>query len=381
MINPKKAIIFIDKQKLVGVVVNCRNYKFSNTIEVGWDENTFEISLAKIIEKLKSKKVRILLNDVFSYVIRLKVPVGMNKAEERIFVSGEISEKIPEFLNDRDWDYKEINFNMTSRSGVEESVKDVLVFSPVKYLLDLLSKVVNKTGIEVEAVEPVEIAITRNSNPIIGLALKDDLNREDKEELNIYITRSKKEPELKEIIKSENSELQTDSVIVPNTESKPEVVPKKNHNLIILIILVVFALVSTLAGIYLFIFNNRNKLTETQIIQTSTPAQSPTSSPTPSEMQVDLSVYKVEVLNGTGVSGEAAYVAQLLQGAGFENVKTADASSKGNKKTQIEVKQEILSGIVDAIVGALSSEFDVATQSAVLKVSEFDIRIIVGSRK
>ena len=255
MINPKKAIIFIDKQKLVGVVVNCRNYKFSNTIEVGWDENTFEISLAKIIEKLKSKKVRILLNDVFSYVIRLKVPVGMNKAEERIFVSGEISEKIPEFLNDRDWDYKEINFNMTSKSGVEESVKDVLVFSPVKYLLDLLSKVVNKTGIEVEAVEPVEIAITRNSNPIIGLALKDDLNREDKEELNIYITRSKKEPELKEIIKSENSELQTDSEIVPNTESKPEVVPRKSHNLIILIILVVFTLVSALAGIYLFIFN------------------------------------------------------------------------------------------------------------------------------
>lgn len=182
-------VVFITKGKLVAAKVDERKLRINGSFELGWDNNTFDIAFSHIIEKLKTKKIRILLDDAYSYVLRVTVPTNLSDKEERIFVSQKIKEKIPEILLDRDWDYKEIQFNVSKNKDLDAGAveKEVIVFSPVKYLMDLLASAIKKVGIDVEAIESVELALTRNTNPIIGTFLKVDINGSDKDILNIPI--------------------------------------------------------------------------------------------------------------------------------------------------------------------------------------------------
>jgi len=383
-------VIYITKDKLIGARVKENKLLISDNFELGWDANTFDISLGQIIEKLKSKNVRILLDNSLSYTLRLTIPFDLSHVEERRLISDKIKEKIPEVLRDEDWDYKEIQFNFASKNeqtGGKE--KEVIVFSPVKHITELLRKAKVNLNFEIEAVEPVEIAQTRNANPVIGIALKDDIKGSDKDVLNISLEKGSDEGDFKEVMGGEKPAVQevkqnkTDDNKGEKIEVEDENKPgAKKVIFTAFLILVILTFVSVLGFfIYRDFFAKKDtaKFEPPQITPTETPQA--TNTPTPEEESIDLTQYKINVRNGSGIAGEAQSAVSLMAGIGFSQFETGNADSYGYLETEVSATEDFPQGLLEKITDVLDSEYNVSSGSAVLESSDFDVEVIVGARK
>jgi len=123
-----------------------------------------------------------------------------------------------------------------------------------------------------------------------------------------------------------------------------------------------------------------------QEITTETPTppteQEPEITPTPTpivEEEVDLSSYSLQVLNGTGIAGEAGRVAATLEAGGFVDVEAGNASSSNVEQTQVQMKEEVPSEVFDTIDEALSTRDVVIADEVLDEDSDFDVVITLGS--
>lgn len=98
------------------------------------------------------------------------------------------------------------------------------------------------------------------------------------------------------------------------------------------------------------------------------------------EEEVDLSVYKVQVLNGSGIGGEAAKAEALVVDAGFTNTTTGNADSYSYTTTEIQYKDSVdkraFSPLEEALDVYVVERTDVLPES-----NAYDIVIIVGQDK
>ncbi len=389
-----QTVIYLGKEKLIGAKVDERKPSVVESHELGWDSNTLDMSLSKLTEKLNTRKFRLLLDDRFSYVLRMTIPAGLSENEERILISNNISEKIPEMLSELDWDYKEIKFSYSPSAAADgRKDKDVLVFSPVKYVMELLIKAVDSLGLTIEAMEPVEIAVTRNSNPLIGLSMKEDISGKDHEVLNIPLIKGKKEDDFKNVIQKEipqNSAIGAGSVGIekPNAEI-PENGKKTGKPFLTFayVIIILITLIS-LSALGYFIYRDFFKRGDDYV---ESPNVAPTSYPSPTqtppgeedleEEEITLSGYNVMVKNGSGIKGEAQSAADLLIARGFERVETGNADSYEYTKTLVLIKEDIPGKLFGILAEILEDRYHVASESSLLTGSDYDIEVVVGGLK
>jgi hypothetical protein len=111
---------------------------------------------------------------------------------------------------------------------------------------------------------------------------------------------------------------------------------------------------------------------------TSTPEA--TSTPTPAE-EVKLDSLKVNILNGSGIPGEAGKVQALLEEGGFADFETGNAESYDYTITEVTLKEGVSSAAFDAVKEALEEYNVVKQEDALDQDSEFDVEIIVGTKK
>lgn len=94
---------------------------------------------------------------------------------------------------------------------------------------------------------------------------------------------------------------------------------------------------------------------------------------------IDLTQYKIQVLNGSGKAGEASIVEEILLAEGFADFTLANADNYDYQSTQISLKENIPSDIIDTIDRALNSEYQIDLETAELPAdSIYDVLIIVG---
>ncbi len=144
---------------------------------------------------------------------------------------------------------------------------------------------------------------------------------------------------------------------------------------------IIIMIVVVLLGILgYFIFKDRElvlspeELTPTPIEERATP----TSTPMPKPVNKD--EIKIEVLNGTGIGGQAAFLQGELEGLGYSDIEVGNADTQDNSETEVifersvadEVKEEITE-----ILEELYKDVDVTTSS----LDGFDIQIIAGLKK
>lgn len=113
---------------------------------------------------------------------------------------------------------------------------------------------------------------------------------------------------------------------------------------------------------------------------TPTPSAQETLTPTPSD-EVDLSEYKVSILNGSGIPGEAGKVETALKSQGFETIETANAESYDYTDSEVSLKKDIPEAVYEAVKEAMSGYKIVRQESDLAESSEFDVEIIVGTAK
>ncbi|MBI2268444.1 MAG: LytR C-terminal domain-containing protein [Candidatus Blackburnbacteria bacterium] len=103
--------------------------------------------------------------------------------------------------------------------------------------------------------------------------------------------------------------------------------------------------------------------------------------PTPEETgNIDFSEYSAQVLNGSGIGGEAGKVEALLEKAGMEDIKTGNAKTYDFTDTEVQVAADSPTGLYEAVQKALVG-YSVKKGVDLSEDSEFDMIITVGSKK
>ncbi len=144
------------------------------------------------------------------------------------------------------------------------------------------------------------------------------------------------------------------------------------------IFIVVGLLILGAGGVYFFTRGQKEEETLPSPtvggVATSTPAPTPTLSPT------DRKDVSIEIQNGTGISGEAAYLQGVLKNLGYSDIKVGNASSQDATKTTVTFGKSVSQTIKDEITNKLEEVYkdvDVKTSST----QSVDVLIVTGLRK
>jgi hypothetical protein len=107
------------------------------------------------------------------------------------------------------------------------------------------------------------------------------------------------------------------------------------------------------------------------------PQATPIASPSAT---VDKSKIQIQVQNGTGIAGEAAYLQKQLEALGYTNVKATNAPTTNATDTTVTFSSSLDSGIVAEITQKLNTIYQsVITQTSAS--TTYDVVIVTGLRK
>ena len=172
-----------------------------------------------------------------------------------------------------------------------------------------------------------------------------------------------------------------EAVTQPETVSFPPIPvrtgkPKRTKTFLGIFILIIF-----IVGGFL-IFKDGKKGEDGEPTATPVVIGSETVAPTPtaSTKPVDKTEVSVEIQNGTGTTGGAAYLKTLLTGLGYSDFKVGNASSTSNVTTTVTFASALEIAVKDEIVAKLKEVYkevddrDSTTQKT-------DVVIVTGLRK
>lgn len=183
-----------------------------------------------------------------------------------------------------------------------------------------------------------------------------------------------------EVIPSETPEKQPEE-----KESKEAIIPEIRSgsalNPLLIIIPGIFLLGALLGGIVFYQNRVSNKTNSTE--PTPTPdytnmIESPTPTPAP---ELDITKYPINVMNGSGISGQAGVVKDILTTAGFKVSKTGNAESYDFTKTAIKAKADVPEVFITKLTETLSKNYVMDTKQSLATSSADSVQVIVGSIK
>ena len=346
MFTSDKRILYLTKSLAYAALIKgTASYEISKTSRYQWTTTTLEDLLTTLQQEYNAKTIRVLLADELSYLVELTIP-PMPESMEREYIAGQLPALIPETFTQNEWDFKV--------ESIQKNGKKILVFAPIHYIYDALSKASIKKGVIIEAMEPVSLALKRHTNPIIGLAMKKDLKGKDEDVLNIVPS----------------------SVVSKSVSTKKPV----NKKLVVLIFLSAFLLPLMGIGAFLSLSETEN-LSPAPTVQPTPVPPSPTpvitEEPTPIPEPPDVSVLTVQVLNGTGKAGASKAVQDILLENGFKTVTTGNAPQLGHKETKVQLKPDVDLTVTEFITSLLPG-YTVSENDPLTSSSAYDVLITVG---
>lgn len=115
-----------------------------------------------------------------------------------------------------------------------------------------------------------------------------------------------------------------------------------------------------------------------------TPSPSPeieVTTPAPTEApSLDRSQIKIEILNGTGTAGDAAFLKGKLTPLGYSDFKLGNASTEDNKATQVSFASDIPEELKTEIENKLREIYQ-SVQTGGSVSGDTDVRIVTGLRR
>lgn len=159
---------------------------------------------------------------------------------------------------------------------------------------------------------------------------------------------------------------------LPNLPKLPPISPK--------LIFLIGAIIVGFLLVYL-VANNLTKLTPKPKSPVVSPsgAESPAKPPAPAP-QPKPADYKVRVLNGTLVTGEAGNLGDSLKALGYDVTETTNATSAGFVATRLRVTPDVPQQIIDQITTTLNQTYQSVSLEP-LTDQAVKIEIIIGQKK
>jgi len=370
--------------------------------------------LIKIFKDIRKdervRDVRIVLGDDVSYVAAFVLEERQPREKIEEMTRG----WLPFVLEKNCFDYRLISV------GGQDWVQAVAV---ERSLLDAVSKAVWESGLNLELMIPIGALLAEKSNgyenPIMvkwngyenlsvlavnGLADsvfrdEDDLkiNTYAKEkwnlenDLEILILEDSKFNLIEEAYKEKNrgedvavlsipvlkkQEIVAEIVERQEVEGEVEASPKKTISKMTIFLIVVLVISLGIMGVVLYNFYNPSdqKVTgvNTPVPVVITPMATPSSA---IEAKIDLSKYVVQVLNGSGVTGEAGRVRDLLIEKGFVSVDVGNAEATSD--TLVSRKENVPQMVIDELK-ILMGEYIFDDIGLLTSNDKYDLVIVLG---
>ena len=168
---------------------------------------------------------------------------------------------------------------------------------------------------------------------------------------------------------------------LPSQENEPQ----KKSKLWIIIIVIVIMLVAVGGALYYFRIRELKQITKEE--KAEPPPAIASVSPTVSQstesadLKVDYSEYAIRVLNGSGISGEAAKVKDSLEEEKFVVKDIDNADTSNYEKTIIKAKKDVPKEYLDTLKTLLEKTYVLDTQEELKEPTDVDVTIIIGSSK
>jgi LytR cell envelope-related transcriptional attenuator len=157
---------------------------------------------------------------------------------------------------------------------------------------------------------------------------------------------------------------------------------------ILLVAVIVVALGALAGGLYYYQSSTRSDgaiaMSPTPTPQTTETTPTPEVTPEPEEVEeVDLATLKVQILNGSGIAGEAGKASTLLEAEGFKKAATTNAASFDFVDTEVQLKSTVPNSVFEEIKAALEKNYKgVSKVTRAISASEsYDIIITIGEKK
>ncbi len=217
------------------------------------------------------------------------------------------------------------------------------------------------------AVNPEELNISTSDFDLMTVIFSEKIKGEDSKILNL--------PILKGVV----LEIKPEIKVVPEgqTPEKVESVKKPSKLWMYLVVLLIVAVVGVVvlykSGTFNNIFNGQKK----SVVEV-TPSPSPTALITPSPTVIDRTTLQLEVLNGSGVTGEAARIKTILLGDGFINIDTGNATA--TTEGTISIKPTVPASVVTDATKSVSN-YVLGEPQILTSGDKYDLIIVVGSMK
>lgn len=188
----------------------------------------------------------------------------------------------------------------------------------------------------------------------------------------------------------QTQQVETQETVSPMVDETPTVgfpvmptqKPKSGGGKLIFIILGILILIGL--GVFLFARNGSEgevtiSPTPTEFME-ETPTPDESGTPTPTTTSIDKTDLKIEVKNGTGISGEAAFLQTKLKALGYSNISTGNAESQEETVTTVTFSKTAPTTVVDEIKKSLESNYEEVTVKTSSSQSATAV-IVTGLRK
>jgi len=156
--------------------------------------------------------------------------------------------------------------------------------------------------------------------------------------------------------------------------SQPKTNGKSNKWIFIVLALLI------VGGAAIFIFG-RNKNTEEETnLPTEEPVATATATPTATMSAAEKAKISIEIQNGTGITGEAAYLQGVLKTLGYSDIKVANASTEDNTTTVVTFSSTLNAQVVSDIIKKLEEVYK-SVETKTSTTAKINVVILTGLRK
>lgn len=204
---------------------------------------------------------------------------------------------------------------------------------------------------------------------------------EEKKKMRMVVEEVGKE-EVKPVEEIINSEAVKEEPIKVK-ENKPQ--KESSFNILWILIPGMLLLGLLIGGIFAYVFGIQkiSNPIKTDVTSTQNTTVEPTLSPTAkpeASPSANLGRYKIKILNGSGIKGEAGKVQTLIETAGFTVLSAGNATTYDYTKTQITIKTGIDPDFVSTLVATLKKDYQLEDPKTVSSQTN-DITVTVGNLK
>ncbi len=159
MFSSSKLVIHLTQTTISFTLITSKNPpQVKKKIEIPWKESYLPQIIEKLPDNFKKQKVKVILDDDLSYLLKINLPPSINDQEIKDYILKKVKDLVPEKLKDAVWDFK---LKQTPTG------KEALVYSIIpEYTRPLLSSL-SKHNIQVETIEPASVS-SINSSPSLS---------------------------------------------------------------------------------------------------------------------------------------------------------------------------------------------------------------------